>query len=85
MSFLGFLNSSPNATAVSLPNPSIDKQSGLFGVISKSIISSFKSSISTIFAPNSFSMSISGNIFISSPLFSEFLFKIIIPSSICFG
>ncbi len=50
MSFLGFSNSSPNATAVSLPNPSIDKQSGLFGVISKSIISSFKSSISTIFS-----------------------------------
>ena len=67
---LGFLNSLLKDTAVSLPNPSIEKQSGLFEVISKSIISSLKFKTSTISFPKSF---------------SKLLSKIIIPCSICPG
>ena len=70
MFFLGFLYSSPKETAVSLPRPSIDRQSGLFEVISNSIISSLKPNTSTI----------------SSPSFSSYSFdSIIIPCSICSG
>ena len=56
--FLGFLNSFPSDTAVSLPNPSIEKQSGLLEVISKSIISSFNSNAFTISSPKWFQIRI---------------------------